>query len=306
MGSIFYFIDINSFIGTLKETKLVFVVLAMFVYLVGLFFGIIRHKHILNNLNKKIGILKLFGAHLGGMLASDITPGRTGYFVFPFLVKKEITATTGMSVIVSLQVFDFLFKVVSSIIGLIIIAYLVKLNEIILSAVLIGIFIVIIFSVIMMLALWSKRSMAVFKFGSKFPWIGKYILKFEDKIGTFQQESGQIKKILPQLLLLSIPPWFLKGLEWYLIGLAVGFGFPFWLYLFLQPLITIVQFVPITPAGLGLQEGGSIFIFVLLGATVESSLLFSFLSRGILILVDLLGLPMLLKRGINILKIEDD
>ena len=98
----------------------------------------------------------------------------------------------------------------------------------------------------------------------KTPIIGKYVQKFEHKIEDFQHDSHKIKSILPKVLVLSVPLWAFKGIEWYLLGLAVGFQFPFWLYFFLQPLITIVQFVPLTPAGLGLQEGGSLIVLVLL------------------------------------------
>jgi hypothetical protein len=251
----------------------------MMVYPIGIMFGSIRFKVMIEHLGKKIGFMNLMAAQFGGMLASDVTPGRTGYFIFPMLIKEDVPVPTGLSAILTVQVIDFLLKVISSIGGIIVIAYTAKLSEVLLVAILIGIFAVTIFAVIMMLMLWSDKSTTIFRFCSKLPFVGKFILKFEDQVEVFQKESHQLKAIMPKIMLLSLPAWLMKGMEWYLLGLAVGFGFPFWFYLFLQPFITIVQFVPLTPAGLGLQEGGSLLVLVILGATSESALLFSFLGR---------------------------
>jgi uncharacterized protein (TIRG00374 family) len=272
----------------------------MMVYPIGIMFGSIRFKVMIEHLGKKIGFMNLMAAQFGGMLASDVTPGRTGYFIFPMLIKEDVPVPTGLSAILTVQVIDFLLKVISSIGGIIVIAYTAKLSEVLLVAILIGIFAVTIFAVIMMLMLWSDKSTTIFRFCSKLPFVGKFILKFEDQVEVFQKESHQLKAIMPKIMLLSLPAWLMKGMEWYLLGLAVGFGFPFWFYLFLQPFITIVQFVPLTPAGLGLQEGGSLLVLVILGATSESALLFSFLGRIILILDDLLGLPTLLRKGVSL------
>ena len=84
----------------------------------------------------------------------------------------------------------------------------------------------------MVAAMWSKKSLKLFRLLLKIPFLGKLVQPYEEKIEAFQKESHKIKKILPKLVIYSLPPFLLKGLEWYFLGLAVGLVVFFlsWLY----------------------------------------------------------------------------
>ena len=86
--------------------------------------------------------------------------------------------------------------------------------------------------------------------------------------------------------------WVLKGLEWYFIGLALGVGQIGWLGFFLlHPLVTALGFVPLTPSGIGFQEGAIVAVFTILGMSLPQAVAFALISRVLLIVEDLVGVP---------------
>jgi uncharacterized membrane protein YbhN (UPF0104 family) len=60
--------------------------------------------------------------------------------------------------------------------------------------------------------------------------------------------------------------------------------------LLLNPLLTILSLIPITPSRLGIQEAGIIGILVLMGVSPAAGTAFVFLTRFIKIIIDLIGL----------------
>ena len=69
-----------------------------------------------------------------------------------------------------------------------------------------------------------------------------------------------------------------------------------WLAFFLiHPLVTALAFIPITPAGIGVQEFGIVGILGLLGVAAPIAGVFALLARGLLIFEDLAGVPQIVK-----------
>jgi uncharacterized protein (TIRG00374 family) len=298
---IFWFIDINSFFDVIQKINYRYVAAAMVVYFLLMCYISIRPKMIFDNLGKKIGFLKVVEANFGSMLASDFTPGRTGFMVFPLLIKKYIPVSTGFSAIFTIQVIDFFMKIVLSLAAIVYVASVTKIEPILLMSLGLAIVIISVFALMMALVLWSNHSQKVVALFSGLPIIGEYAKRFMDKANVFQRESHYVKRIMPQLLIVSFLGAGVKGLEWYFLGTALGFGFSPLLYILLHPLISLVQFIPLTPAGLGLQEGGSLIVLVLLGIPLESALVFSLLGRVDMVLVNLVGLPVLMRKGLSAL-----
>jgi hypothetical protein len=102
--------------------------------------------------------------------------------------------------------------------------------------------------------------------------------------------------MFPEITLISFACWILKGFEWYFLGLALGIKQIGLLGFFLlHPLVTALGFVPITPAGVGFQEGAVVGVFLLLGISTDVGFAFALLSRVLLITEDLVGLPQIAK-----------
>ena len=86
------------------------------------------------------------------------------------------------------------------------------------------------------------------------------------KLEEYKESAHSTQQAIPEIIGLTMVCWVLKGFEWYFLGLALGITNVPWIAFFLiHPLVTALAFVPITPAGIGVQEFGIIGILGLLG-----------------------------------------
>lgn len=277
LGSIDY-LQASSILLQLDWTLLL---LACFCYLLMNILMSIRLKRIISYLGHKIRFRIVFLSHMSGMLLSDFTPGRSGYiYVALALNKKGVPLPKGFAAITSTYIFDLLFKVAlaliavyylySTITGLPIgyILYLV----LILTLLIVGAYFLIMYPGQVLHNLFQKS---------------KY-LKYVIDLGI---QSRSIQKISPYIIFISFLGWILRGLEWFFVARSLG-GVSITLFeaLLLNPLLTILSLIPITPAGLGIQEAGIVGILGLMGIPLAGAIAFAFLTRFIEIIIDLIGL----------------
>ncbi|RLG19211.1 hypothetical protein DRN67_03325 [Candidatus Micrarchaeota archaeon] len=144
---------------------------------------------------------------------------------------------------------------------------------------------------IMLLMLFSPKFSSLLKKFSFIPFFDRII----NLVEQMQKNSASIKRLLWLILLLLALTWLFKAVEWFALSQAIGFtpAVPFHaliFFAFLQPLSTVLQFAPLpTFAGAGVYEAGTIFVLMLFGATLEQALVFSLLTRFIMIAVDSIG-----------------
>ena len=83
----------------------------------------------------------------------------------------------------------------------------------------------------------------------------------------------------------------MKGFEWFFIALALNIvQISFMDALILNPFLTLFSFVPLTPAGWGIQEAGIVGLFALMGISGVYAVSFSLMTRFVEVFVDLLGI----------------
>jgi len=105
------------------------------------------------------------------------------------------------------------------------------------------------------------------------------------------EQSRSIQKLSPYIMSVSCIGWILRGLEWYFVAKAIGdITISLVDALLLNPLLTILSLIPITPAGLGIQEAGIVGILALLGVSTAAATAFAFMTRFLEIIIDLIGL----------------
>jgi uncharacterized protein (TIRG00374 family) len=136
----------------------------------------------------------------------------------------------------------------------------------------------------MLIVSWNNENLSL-KFINKLPFFNKFTVN----LSFFKERSNQIKSSIKAILILYAVGWLFAALQWFYLGKAIGIDLPFFAFFILHPLITILMFVPISPAGLGLMEGGIILVFSLLGVLPAIALAFSVLVRISILLVDLIG-----------------
>lgn len=284
-------LNINDLISVIKETNYQFFILACISYL---FLNIIlasRLQYLLASIGYRIRFPSVFLSHMGGMIVGDITPGRSGYFLTPPILRKKAGTrlTDGMACIFAPQGMEFILKVGGAVAAIVYISMRSPVSSDLLISVGIGAALLLAAGVLMLMISWRDESMTS-KFLHKLPFLNR----FTEKVSFFKERSIQIKENINAILILYMIGWVFAGLQWFYLGKALGIQLSFFAFFLLHPLITILMFVPISPAGFGLMEGGVILIFSLFGIMPAMALAFSVLVRVSILLVDLIGLKTVL------------
>jgi uncharacterized protein (TIRG00374 family) len=258
-----------------------FLILAAIFYFLNNVIMAVRLKRILAHLGNKIRFRIAFLSHMSGMLLSDFTPGRSGYLYVAFaLNRKGVSMPKGIAAITSTYIYDLLFKISLAIVAVyyfyatitgLPVGYILYLIVILFFLIIAGYFLIMYPGQVLQDICQRNTYL-------------KYIL-------DLGEQSRAIQKISPYIISVSFIGWIFRGLEWYFVARAIG-GMSVTLLdsLLLNPLLTILSLIPITPAGLGIQEAGIVGLLTLLGVSLAAATAFAFLTRFMEIIIDLIGL----------------
>jgi uncharacterized protein (TIRG00374 family) len=317
-AALLWYIGIGSLYEALLTIKVEYLALAFIMYFgINIFFTV-RLRKVLSKGGVKTSFGKTLLAQYAGMLTSDVTPGRSGYILTPvYLRDQNVPASKGLSSILGIQTIEFLVKVVGGIGAAVFLIYMVPVDNWPTATILgvnvaffvIGLGIALMLTGALLLAAfsWSERAISIFDRIANSRFLKRFTGGIIGKLEEYKDSSHQTRSAIPEIFGLTMVCWFLKGFEWYFLGAALGItlnsNFAIaWLGFFLiHPLVTALAFVPITPAGAGVQEFGIIGILTLLFAapispeTKASIGAFAILARGLLIVEDLIGVPQIVK-----------
>lgn len=250
-----------------------------------------RLKRILAEMGNKLRFRVVFLSHMAGMLLSDFTPARSGYLYVAYaLNRKQVALSEGLVAITSPYLYDLLFKLGTALLAIYFI-YVNLFNPALSFSlfVVIGVFLLIIigYVVLMYPPEFLKRIL-----------LKRTLTKKALDIGA---QSRSIQHMAPFILGISVTGWILRGLEWFFAALSLHILIlSLTNCLFLNSLLTLLSLIPITPAGLGLQEAGIIGVLTFMGISITAATSFALLIRCIEIGFDLIGL-----RGIYTEKTEN-
>ena len=308
-GALLWYVGIDSLYQSLLTIKIEYLFLVFLTY-----FGInvlftVRLRRVLAKDGVKTSFGKTLLAQYAGMLTSDVTPGRSGYVLTPvYLRDQNIPTSKSLSGILGIQTIEFLVKVIGGIGAVIFLINVVPplnwdkfgtfagINVGLLIAGL-GIALMLTGAILLAAFTWSQRAISIFDRIANSRYLKRFAGSLMGKLEEYKDSSQKTRRAIPEIGLLTMASWILKGFEWYFLGLALGITqIPLLGYFLIHPLVTALGFVPITPAGAGFQEFGIVGIFTtLLGVGVGPATAFALLSRGLLIFEDLAGLPQILK-----------
>jgi glycosyltransferase 2 family protein len=309
-GALLWYVGLGSLYEALLTIKVEYLLLAFLMYFgINIFFTV-RLRRVLSKDGIKTSFWKTLLAQYAGMLTSDVTPGRSGYILMPvYLQDQNVPASKGLSSILGIQTIEFLAKVIGGV-GAVI--YLVKFvptatwNELFpqtvaginvgLLVAILGIALMLVGAIVLALFTWSKRAISIFDRIANSRYLKRFTGGLMGKLEEYKESSHSTRRAIPEISILTFACWILKGFEWYFLGLALGItNIPWIAYFLIHPLVTALAFVPITPAGAGVQEFGIIGILGLLGVAAGPAGVFALLARGLLIFEDLVGIPQIVK-----------
>jgi uncharacterized protein (TIRG00374 family) len=308
IGGLLWYVGIESLITTLSTMKLEYFALSFVAYFgINLLFAL-RLTRVLKKDHVKLSFGKTLLAHYAGMLTSDVTPGRSGYFLTPvYLRDQNVPTSKSLSGILGIQTIEFLAKVTGGTGAVIFLVHTVPsssweqfgsfagINLGLLIAGL-GISLMLTGAIVLAAFTWSPRAMTLFDRIANSRFLKRFTGGLMGKLEEYKESAQKTRRAIPEIIIVTTACWILKGFEWYFLGYALGITQIPWVgYFLIHPLVTALAFVPITPAGVGVQEFGIVGIFTLIGVDVGIAGAFALLSRALLIVEDLIGVPQIAK-----------
>ncbi len=256
---------------------------ALLFYLLGLCAVSWRLKLIFSDLNVEFLFSKIFWANMLGMLLAEITPGKIGYLSVTAPLYKEKKTHKGkiLTVIVATQVLDFLLRFSLAIVLILYFILSLQLPE--LQSVL---RVALIFSLFIFVALIVfSRSKKIKYFIRLIPFKKDF---FMAAIDDFQKVHK--KTLEKDIIILTLASWIFTSARWIFIGKALSFSLSPVLYIFLQPVVISLSFLPITVGGLGVVETAVSAVFIALGIEAERAFAFAIMDRIVLYTVEIAGI----------------
>jgi uncharacterized membrane protein YbhN (UPF0104 family) len=254
--------------------------------------------------NPNASVRSVVMASFAGQLLSDVTPVRSGYFLTPIFLNElaDIPVEQGMTGVLATGGVNSFVKVMICVIGLGYFVSFLPLQAEIINALIVGVSVLLVAGTFLLLLMWEKRlSKLVVKFEG-LPLIGKKLHKFTEMFSNVQEEGRKIKRSLigvAVLILLSV------------IGNAIALNIIFnglWHnslslldFFFMASLASALTYVPITIAGLGVQETGYVILLRLLDPQMPLSVAvaFALIARALFTGTDIIGVSPLLKVGLK-------
>jgi len=277
LGLVLFYAGFENIISIISKTNLFYFLLAATCYFIVEIFATLKLKLI-----SDLKFSQIFLSHQGGMFLSQITPGRAGYIYTAYsMAKKENESISGKAGLIALiQGIMMATKVFIIALALIYFSFLFEIPYYLFLSFLTPIFVI----VIIIFFLYFDKSkkllstIAVLKKGVKY-------------LELMQKAVRKVsKKVALKMVILDLIGCFFYGLQFFLLVNALGVSLSFLTCLMLQPLLTAVLLIPISPTGLGLAESESALIFSLLGMESGIGVAFLLLFRINSIFVDSIGL----------------
>ena len=275
---LFTTIDYHLALSLLMQVDVRFLLLAGFCYFLNNLLMAYRLKKLLMTMGENIRLRLAFYSHMAGMLLSDFTPGRSGYlYVALSLNKRDVPLDKGVATITSTYLYDLTFKLIIAILGAYFIYSFVFADRVGFAIIIMLLLIAGVIAGYLIVMKPTDRVKALFQ--------KRRLLQ---NVLQFGEQSRSIQKYAPFILSVSFAGWMLRGLQWYLIVLSMHQSFLTPLdALLLNPLLTLLSLIPLTPAGWGIQETGIVIVFAAMGISTTIATSFALLTRLVEIAVDL-------------------
>jgi uncharacterized membrane protein YbhN (UPF0104 family) len=237
-------------------------------------------------------------ANFGGQLLSDVTPAKSGYFATPVLLNQleAVSLEKGLMSVMSVGAVNFFIKAAVSAIALLYFINRITVDPVMTNAMLFGITLLIAGGIGLTLLVWTNHFSNLLQKLSKLPLIGNLIAKLCEMREMFYKNKTNLQKSVKVIITSVLASIVFSGISLFILGLSMGLTQPtFQDLLLMGPLTAVFMYVPVTFAGLGLQETAYVFLLTNIGAPIEIALPFALLIRVLAVTTDLIGLPPLIK-----------
>jgi uncharacterized membrane protein YbhN (UPF0104 family) len=258
--------------------------------------------------NPKAPMGKVVMASFGGQLLSDVTPARSGYFLTPIFVNRlaDVPIEQGMTGVLATGAINALLKASICLIGLGYFISFLPLPPAVVNSLIVGVAVLLVAGVFLVLLMWEKRMAKVVAKIEAIPLVGKKLHKITDMFANIQTQSSKVKRSFGVVAILILASLAVNAAALYcvFIGLWHTPALSLVDFFLLASFASALTYVPITVAGLGVQETGYVLLLqLLLGMSltvIDPKLLaFAFITRILFTGTDIIGLGPLIKVGLK-------
>ncbi|PIY91994.1 hypothetical protein COX86_00090 [Candidatus Micrarchaeota archaeon CG_4_10_14_0_2_um_filter_60_11] len=288
LGLFFGNLDLAALWGALAAVNPALVAAALCLYFaLGLLNAWRLKRLIIRFGGRRVSVSRMFWIHMQGMLLSDYTPGRSGYAFVALKARAfGVKARLGARVFGTALAADFLSRGVLAFCALAL--FFSRVSDPVAFGFAAGL--LFLFSVFALWALTQKRRIV-----EELLW---YVPALGEKFSEAYAEvfSRAIpRRLMAECVAASFAGAVIRGAEWLFIAAALGLsGFSLEALVFftvLNSVVTVLSFVPLSIAGLGLQEGaGALAVYEVLGIPLAQASALMILVRFVEAGGDLLGL----------------
>lgn len=277
IASLLYRFDPQVVFSNIISAKLNFLCLAAAIYIVIFLILSTRWRMILGHMGLDLPVASALQAFAGGMIISDMTPGRIGEFARPLLVRDKIDLSRGMASVAIDRYADILTTFILGLFGILFLAR--HVSQLIFA------YLIILLIILVSLAFWLKRPFLIKQIDRS---RCTRLIKIAHSLDSALHDVANVKELMLRSVLLTALAWIFHALRIVFIARSMGFDVPLQTLFLLQPLVSSLALVPITISGLGLVEGGLAALLAELGVPVATGFSIALMDRAITVTLHIL------------------
>lgn len=269
IAALLYRFDPAAVLSTVLSANPVLLLMAPAVYSITFLILSLRWQRILHAMGEDLPLSDTYQAFAGGVIFSDLTPGRIGDLSRSLLVRDRLALNKSLASVVIDRYADLLTTCALGLWGMLFLAQR-------------GPYLLLASSAILMIVastslLWLNRSsvLGVLRIrSSRFIGIANAL---EDAICDVRGGKG----LMAGSVLITILAWITHALRIAIIARSVGYDLPLPMLILALPLVSALSLVPVTISGLGLVEGGLAALLAGVGVPTAAGISIALMDRAI-------------------------
>lgn len=275
---ILYRLNPETIASTIISARLPYLIFAAIIYSLTFLMLSTRWRMILRSMGQDLPLVSAYQAFAGGMIISDMTPGRIGDLTRPLLVKEQVDLCKGIASVVIDRYTDILTMFILGVSGIALLAQ--RSSHLIIA------FFIILLIVFGSMAFWLKRRMVLNLIDRQ-----NYsrITEIAHSLDSALDSITDIKGLIFRSILLTACAWVFQALRITLIAKSMGYDVPLPILILLQPLVSALALIPITISGLGLVEGGLAVLLSGFGIPAAAGVSIALMDRAITVAFHILA-----------------
>lgn len=260
----------------------------------------------LRRFNQTTPIRKVVMASFAGQLLSDVTPVRSGYFMTPVFLNHlaDVPLEQGMIGVLATGGVNAIVKAVICLLGLVYFTGFLPLQAAVINSLLFGVAVLLAAGTVLLFLMRNNHISKLVASLERIPILGSKLHNLTDMFIRVQREGQKIKCPLMIVAFLILVSLIVNATALYFIFNGVWHNSLSILDFFIiASFASTLTYVPITIAGLGVQEAGYVLLLqILLGIpfiNVDPRLLaFALITRALYTGTDIIGIVPLLRVGL--------